>query len=362
MFTLVHAADLHLETTFTGVRGGAARRAALAEAFVRIIDLARECGADALTFGGDLYEAQRAGPQTARFLFEHFARFGKPIYIAPGNHDPYAARSLYARDDLPLNVRVFAEPVWNAFPLAEDITLYGFGHTPADPPRPFAHARFERPGTRIALVHGSDEDRMPPDKRPTAPFTLAEIAASGAALALAGHFHGGYVERSGAAQLAYPGSPEPIKFGERGTHGALIVRIDAGVVHVEPVELARTRLRDLSVDLAGASSEHAIGTAVETVLADAGGRDFVRLRLHGAIERGTRLDRDLLFEHYGTALGGLELIDETTIADYAALAEEPNVRGHTIADLLAMREAGHPTAEAALRVIVAAFDATEIAP
>jgi DNA repair exonuclease SbcCD nuclease subunit len=364
MFTLVHAADLHLETTFTDVRGGAARRAALADAFVRIVDLARDRGADALTFGGDLYEAQRAGPQTARLLFEHFARFGKPIYIAPGNHDPYAARSLYARDDLPANVRVFAEPDWSAFPLADDITLYGFGHTPADPPRPFAHARFERPGTRIALVHGSDEQRMPPNKRATAPFTIDEIVAAGATLALAGHFHGGYVERSGATQLAYPGSPEPIKFGERGNHGALLVQIAGTQVTIEPIELARTRLLDLSVDLSGAGSEHAIGLAVENALAGAGAgaHDFVRLRLGGVRERGTRLDRELLLERYGAGIGGLEVIDETTIADYAALGDEPNVRGRAIADLLGQRASGNPHAEAALRAIVAAFDGTEIAP
>jgi len=362
MFTLVHAADLHLETTFTDVRGGGARRAALADAFVRIVDLARDRGADALTFGGDLYEAQRAGPQTARFLFEHFARFGKPIYIAPGNHDPYAARSLYARDDLPANVRVFAEPDWSAFPLADDLTLYGFGHTPADPPRPFATARFDRPGARIALFHGSDEQRMPPNKRATAPFTLDEIVASGATLALAGHFHGGYVERKGTTQLAYPGSPEPIKFGERGTHGALLVRIDGPQITIEPIELARTRLLDLNVDLSRAGNDHAIGKAFEDALGGAGASDYVRMRLRGALERGTRLDRDLLAERYGAAVGGLEVIDETTIADFAALGEEPNVRGHAIADLLALREAGDPRAEGALRALVAAFDGTEIAP
>ena len=67
--TLVHLADVHLETVFPDVRGGAARRAALADAFERAVDLAIARGADALTIAGDLYEAERAGPQTARFLF-----------------------------------------------------------------------------------------------------------------------------------------------------------------------------------------------------------------------------------------------------------------------------------------------------
>ncbi len=163
------------------MRGGARRRAALADAFVRIVDLALERRADALTLGGDLYEAERAGPQTARFVFEQLARFAGPVFVAPGNHDPYSARALYARDDRPPNVHVFAEPAWTAYPLTGEVTLYGFGHAPAEPGRPFAGARFDRGGVQLALVHGSDEDRCPPGKRATAPFTLDEIRASGAA-------------------------------------------------------------------------------------------------------------------------------------------------------------------------------------
>ena len=77
--TIVHAADVHLETVFPDVRGGGARRAALADAFDRIIDLALERHADVLTIGGDLYESARAGPATARFLFAA-ARCKPPVW------------------------------------------------------------------------------------------------------------------------------------------------------------------------------------------------------------------------------------------------------------------------------------------
>ncbi len=361
--TIVHAADVHLETAFTEVRGGARRRAALADAFARVVDLALERRADALTLGGDLYEAERAGPQTARFVFAQLARFGGPVLVAPGNHDPYSARALYARDDLPPNVHVFAEPRWSAFPLAGDLTVYGFGHAPAEPGRPFAGARFERSGTRLALVHGSDEDRCPPGKRATAPFTLAEIAAAGAACALAGHYHNGtVVEADGAPRLAYPGSPEPIKFGERGNHGALVVTVTAGRVAIEPVALARTRLIDLEVGLADAASEHAVLAAVESALEPYGRTDYLRLRLHGTVAPSTRVDRELIADRCGAALGALELNDETVAADYAALAREPNVRGRALADLLALAAEGHADARAALRYAVAAFDGAEVAP
>ncbi|HEY0614589.1 MAG TPA: metallophosphoesterase [Candidatus Elarobacter sp.] len=362
--TIVHAADVHLETAFTELRGGARRRAALADAFARVVDLALERRADALTIGGDLYEAERAGPQTARFIFSELARFGGPVFVAPGNHDPYSARSLYARDDRPPNVRVFAEPSWSAYPLAAGVTLYGFGHAPAEPGRPFAGARFDRPGVRIALVHGSDEDRCPPGKRATAPFTLAEIVASGATCVLAGHYHGGAVasDADGSPRLAYPGSPEPIKFGERGAHGALVVSVEQGRVAIEQVPLARTRLVDLDVPLQDAASEHFVLAALEAALAPYGRDDFLRVRLRGTIAPGTRVDRDLIADRFGSAVGAIEIADETVCADYAAIAREPNVRGRAVGDLLERADAGDEDARAALRFAVAAFGGAELRP
>jgi DNA repair exonuclease SbcCD nuclease subunit len=244
-----------------------------------------------------------------------------------------------------------------------DVTIYGFGHAPAEPGRPFAGARFERPGVRIALVHGSDEARVPPGKRTTAPFTLSEIVASGATCALAGHYHGGAVlSDAGGPRLAYPGSPEAIKFGERGAHGALVVTIEDGRVEIEPVELARTRLIDLDVSLDDAASEHAVLAALETALTPYDRDDFLRLRLHGTIAPGTRIDRDLIDDRFSGSLGALELSDATVSADYAAIAREPNVRGRAVGDLLRLANDGDEDARAALRFAVAAFAGSDLRP
>ncbi len=356
---IVHCADVHLETAFPETRGGAGRRKALADAFVRIVDEALAREADVLTIGGDLYESERAGPQTVRFLFEQFARFGKPVYVAPGNHDPHAPSSLLARADLPDNVRVFNEAAWRAYPLADGVTLYGFGHTPAEPGRPFENARFERGGVQIALVHGSDEERCPPGKRATAPFARADVVAAGATLLLTGHYHGGYIATEEERPVfAYPGSPEPVRFGEGETHGALLVTVENGRAEVVAIPTARTRLVDAACDLHGVTNENAAFACIETALAPYGGHDYVRLQLRGDVAPGTRLDTALMEERFGAALGSLALEDRTVAYDYASIAREPTVRGHVVRDLL---ERG-PGGEAALRYALAAFDGLEIAP
>jgi exonuclease SbcD len=354
----MHCADVHLATIFPE-RGGAARRKALADAFVRIVDEALARDADVLTIGGDLYESERAGPETARFLFEQFARFGRPVYVAPGNHDPHAPSSLLARGDVPQNVKVFNEAAWRVYPLAEDVTLFGFGHTPAEPGRPFAQARFDRGGVQIALVHGSDEARCPPNKRATAPFTKNDVVRSGAAFLLTGHYHGGYVERDGARPVfAYPGSPEPIKAGEGEVHGAIALTIEGSHVSVEAVPIARTRSIEAVCDLHGVTNEQGAFACMGPALAGFGKLDYVKMRLTGSVAPGTRLDTALMEEHLGATLGSLSILDTTVAYDYAAIAREPTVRGHVVRDLLAQGDG----ARDALRYALAAFDGTDIAP
>jgi DNA repair exonuclease SbcCD nuclease subunit len=299
-------------------------------------------------------------------LAEQFARFAKPVFVAPGNHDPHAPNSLLARSDLPPNVRVFDEAAWRAYPLADGITLWGFGHTPAEPGRPFAGAHFERGGVQIALVHGSDERRCPPNKRATAPFTVDEIVAAGATLALTGHYHGGYIAKhAGKPILVYPGSPEPIKFGEGEAHGAALISIDGASVKVELLPIARTRALDRTCDLTGAEHEHAILARIERALEGLGDADYVRLRLEGTLSEGSRIDRDLIERRFGGVLGSLDVGDETHVYDYERLAREPTVRGHVVRDLLVAMSSGDPAAGIAadaLRYALAAFDGAEIAP
>jgi DNA repair exonuclease SbcCD nuclease subunit len=247
-------------------------------------------------------------------------------------------------------------------PLAPGITLYGFGHTPAEPGRPFAGATFDRSGMRIALVHGSDEQRCPPGKKPTAPFTAAEIRAAGATLTLTGHYHGGSIVSDKAGPVfAYPGSPEPIKFGERGDHGALVLDVrDDGSLGLENVPIASTQLHDVSIALDDAADENAVIAACERALERFGRTDYVRATLVGTIQHGTRVDRSLLAERAGAQLGGLDLTDRSIVADYAEIARESNVRGHAVAELLAAANAGDDAARRALTLVVQAFDGVEI--
>src|SRR5437588_12782486 len=98
-YRILHLADLHLDRAFAsmGCHGELARRRrrGLRDALRRAGELAQQHDCGAVTIGGDLYEHERAGFETARFLVETFAAW-RPmrVFIAPGNHDPFVPASL----------------------------------------------------------------------------------------------------------------------------------------------------------------------------------------------------------------------------------------------------------------------------
>ena len=129
---IVHFSDLHLDSSFAwaGATGGAARkrRQALRDTLVRIVELTREVNADALFCGGDLYEQEHFRPDTAEFLKDTFAGLAPlPVYIAPGNHDWYGPKSLYAQVAWSENVHLFREAVLRRVALNDGPVAMGGG-------------------------------------------------------------------------------------------------------------------------------------------------------------------------------------------------------------------------------------------
>lgn len=283
-----------------------------------VVRQAIERGVDAILIPGDLFDQEDVGAGTLAFALSAFDLAGcPPVFIAPGNHDPYSERSLYWNHRLlfaramrwPSHVYVFATPHWSvrAVPRLHGVRVWGRCFTPRvetheRPLAPAALAALSPPdpdGVDIALFHGSREGRCPPAQSVVGPFSDAEVAAAPFAYLAAGHYHApSRLELapgpSAGVRLAYAGSAAAVDATETGAHGALEVRIEYGrrpaSVEIEPVELDPRRVHDLSVEFALASSPEQIDRRVQKALDDAGVRDedIVTVRLAGRVARGVR--------------------------------------------------------------------------
>ncbi len=279
--------DLHLDTPFKwlGQELARSRRQALRETLRRICKLADSERVDAVLCGGDLYEHDRFTPDTKMFLRETFERLHPlPVFLAPGNHDWYGARSLYRQVDWSPNVHVFTEPRLRPVELASGLTLWGAAHCAPANTDGFFDSGFsvDRDGVHLGLFHGSEssEFRWQEDgKAPHAPFSARQIPAAGLDHAFLGHFH----TPKDAPWHTYPGNPDPLTFGETGDRGAVLAEIgpDGRVTRVRH-RVAVSEVHDCFVDLTGVTHS---GEVRERVAAEVKGlTGVVRVTLSGEVE------------------------------------------------------------------------------
>jgi len=294
-FRFLHAADLHLDTPFAGVRRVEPDVAStLADASLRAFDalvrLAVEREVAFVLLAGGLYDGPVRGirAQTAlRAGLERLSRAGIASFVVLGDRDPVAAQWSAVRA-WPHGVTVFgADRISTVTVLrgGEPIaTVHGLSHA-----RPGATPdlvpRFRRtggPGLHVGLLHAHLDG---PPGSGASPCTLEELRATGLDYWALGHRHVARItrpDREGRPWVAEPGTPQgrgPAA-QERGPKGAVLVEVEGTtVLGAQVVALDHVRIDAVQVDIGGltdlAQVVRALGEAGRERLADAGGRPVV---------------------------------------------------------------------------------------
>ena len=278
MLKLLHAADLHLDSPFAGLspERAAQRRAEQRQLVRTLADLASREQVDLVLLSGDLFDSGRIYRDTARELAEDLGRIEAPVFIAPGNHDPFDAASPYALPIWPANVHIFHSNTPQKMELPElNCVVYGAAFlSERQEESPLNGFRAPQDGRiHLMTLHANTEGAG------YAPITPAQIADSGLDYLALGHIHRtGGLQRSGETCWAYPGCPEGRGFDELGDKGALLVRVDKGDVQAEFVSLCQRRYEILDVDLTGVADP--VAAVLAALPADAQ-RHICRVRLTG---------------------------------------------------------------------------------
>lgn len=334
---LLHLADIHLDRVFHRAESRPAavrRRAELRDALTRALALGRARDVDAICIAGDVYEHDYVSEDTVSFLRDSLARAEVPVLVTPGNHDPYLPGSVWQRTDWPRNVHVFTRDAVEPHPLGPGVTVWGAAFT-ARNCGAATLARFRAPDdgdTHLLLVHAALTGEQWADEADHRPVTRAQLRATGVAYAMLGHFHDG----RGDDFLCYPGSPEPLDWGERtGLHGVSVVEVREGLVTAEAVPVARRRYVERTLAVDGAAGSAQVEAALAPVVASESGASL-RVVLTGEIEPGCEIDAGALAERCRGGLAELAVVDRTVPAyDLDAIAAEASVRGRFVARLLA---------------------------
>ncbi len=371
----VHAADLHLDSPFRGIRSEAPDHVAQTlssatfDAYQNIINLCIQEQVDALLVAGDIYDgADRSLRAQLRFVdgLAQLDRAGIRSFICHGNHDPLDGWE--ARLDLPANCIRFGPEV-ERFPVFPEepkrATVYGVSY-PTREVRENLTPHFDGTGSDhgfiIGLLHANVGGNQDHDSY--APCTVSDLANTGFNYWALGHVHTRQTLRETGPTIVYPGNPQGRHPNEPGARGVYLVEVDDhDVVQLDFRPMDVVRWETLSLDIGPLETEqdliHEVNALAEDALAEAQGRSVVaRLEFagRGALHRWLRSEgtagdlREQLNDHYagrstwfwcegirqntGSPVDReLVALQEDFVGDLARLAGELRESGDAVAEL-----------------------------
>ena len=224
MIRILHAADLHLDSPFNALseEKAALRRREQRELLRSLARIRAEQNASLVLLSGDLFDSDSTWAETEELLRLTLSEMAVPVFIAPGNHDYYAANGRWARMRLPENVHVFTSADFDAVVLEElNVRVWGAAFTDNYSDAKLDTLRIPRQDgfTELVCVHGEVGN---PGSRYD-PIDERDIAASGADYIALGHVHAcSGLKKAGKTYYAWPGCPEGRGFDECGEKGCLL--------------------------------------------------------------------------------------------------------------------------------------------
>jgi DNA repair exonuclease SbcCD nuclease subunit len=302
----VHAADLHLDSPFVGLKNFQEKLArnlisATFTAFQRVVDLCLEQEAEFLLLAGDLFDGPgrslRAQLRLGREL-ERLAGAGIETFIAHGNHDHLGGKGVTL--NWPPGVHVFpagpAEMVEVRRRGGTLARIYGLSHR--GPEEPDNLARQFPPSPRgpfsVGLLH-ANLDRNPEHEN-YAPCSLADLAAPAYDYWALGHIHRPEIRREAQPGVVYAGNPQGRHAREAGPRGCYLVEVDGHLARPRFQPMAVIGWEEAAVDLASLETVDQVLATLEKILEEhrpAPPREGVILRL--SLKGRSLVHRELQF-------------------------------------------------------------------
>ncbi|MCE2439792.1 MAG: DNA repair exonuclease [Candidatus Latescibacteria bacterium] len=258
----VHAADLHLDSPFIGIKAVAPENVASTlqdatfSAYENIVNLCIEERVDALLVAGDVYDAaDRSLRAQLKFVdgLKRLDEAGIRSFVCHGNHDPL--NGWEAQLEYPKGCTRFGEEA-QAVPVLEDdperAVVYGISYPMSEVSDNLALRLGPADSSTfsIGLVHANvDSDTKHLNY---APCSLDDLERSGIDYWALGHVHTRQVLRERTPTVVYPGNPQGRHPNEPGPRGVYLVEVDDGgdvrldFRSVDNVRWERTRL-DISI-------------------------------------------------------------------------------------------------------------------
>ena len=227
MVKFIHTADwqIGMKADHVGAVGKRVRSERF-ESARRVVEVAANKQADFIIVAGDTFEDNAVDRVLVQKVADILGRFAGPVYLISGNHDPLVSGSVWEhaawKSHSNLHVITEAKPIE-----IDGATLYPcplFEKYSLSDPTAWIDAS-NNTKIAIGIGHGTVEGISQAD----VDFPIPRDAASRCGLDYLGighwHSYSSYPSPDGIVRMAYSGTHETTKFGERDSGNALLVEI-----------------------------------------------------------------------------------------------------------------------------------------
>lgn len=357
----IHTADwqLGMRRHFLGDGAQARFDEARYEAVAAIGRLASEERCDFVVVAGDVFESNLVDRKVVARAFDELRRYPCPVFLLPGNHDPFDPASVYTSPSFaekPGNVIVLGDR--GPISVSPGVELVGAPWTSKRPLNDLARGAYEKlqpgAGVRVLVAHGC-MDALAPDRDNPAAISLNGIETALTEgrvhyVALGDRHSATAVGTSG--RVWYAGTPEPTDYDEDSAGRVLIVDLDTDTCAVSERAVGAWRFERRSVDLTTSEDVEALDRMLRDI--EDKSRVVLKLALVGQLTLSAKARLDEVLEQ---ARGAFAAIEEWDIrSDLAVLPNEADLASLDVAgfardaldDLVGAAAAGNEAARDAL--------------
>ncbi|SDY96637.1 DNA repair exonuclease SbcCD nuclease subunit [Proteiniborus ethanoligenes] len=310
----IHTGDIHLGMEFKSAsfdkKQANTRRLELWETFNRIIDRCKEIGAHILLVAGDLFEDDYCTISDIKRIDSMFREISDTkVIISAGNHDTLGKRSLYKLIKWGDNVHIFEPNTVSKLELGSlNTVVWGLSwDKKLERQRLIDGIKVEdNSKINILLAHGDalskESSYLPIDKN--------RLINSGFDYIALGHIH---KHQFLSPNICYCGSPEPLDFGETGSHGIIEGQISKYNTEMEFKPFAKRKFIIKEITINENIDYNEIIDIIKTIdNKESRDMNLYRVVLSGTKDRDIEVNTEDLKEYLKNDFYYIEIIDNTT--------------------------------------------------
>ncbi len=325
---IAHIADAHLGCAFADLdkKKSAIRRQEIKLSFANAIKTSLEHKVQAILIAGDIFDNGYVDKETVTFVKNTLNQVDIPIFIAPGNHDPYTMR-LYTslKEGLNSNITIFENTISKVS--IDNVNIYGFGFD-KDVLDESSLSGFQADddAINIMVLHAGGMYN---------PVSDDEIKKSHLSYLALGHTHNfSGVQKSGDTYWAYCGTHDGHGFDELGVKGILIGNVSKNKTEMQFVPTSSRIYKTIEIDVSLLETVYDIISTAKSSIDNA--ENLYKFVLTGRKSSDITIDTDMIASVLSPFAFYVEAKDKTVPSfDLEILSKDYSLKGIVAKNLLA---------------------------